>query len=167
MLNAVLVEGPRQALPMLLQKIERPHAAFAMRTTSPFTDGRMLELSARIPSRFKNDGLRNKRIFRDAMRTLLPAELVRLPKHAQRVRETVRFCDALEELTRRWLSPESYVRSELVEEDTVRGLLVRPHGGLWPPEHAMRLWTLVGVEIWAKSFLHGDGSQPVGAHGHP
>lgn len=161
MLNQVLVEGPCHALPMLLQKGERMHAAFAMRGLSPFTDRRMIELAARIPSRYKHDGWHDKKIFRESMLGLLPAGLTALAKHPQRVRETVAFCDALEQLAGRWLTPGAVARRGLLAPDAVRRMLVRPAGRAWKPEHAMRIWTLIGTEIWASTFLDRDGSGPV------
>ena len=161
MLNEVLVHGPRHALPMLLQKVERMHAAFGMRSLSPFTDSRMLALATRIPSRFKHDGRRDKKIFRRSMAGLLPPELAALPKHPQRIRETAPFCDALEQLADRWLTPDAVARRGLLDAGTVRRLLNRPAGGIWAPEHAMRIWTLIGTEIWAATFIDGDGGAPV------
>jgi hypothetical protein len=95
------------------------------------------------------------------MAGLLPPELAALPKHPQRIRETAPFCDALEQLADRWLTPGAIARRGLLDAGTVRRLLNRPAGGVWAPEHAMRIWTLIGTEIWAATFIDGDGGAPV------
>jgi len=162
MLNEVIVQGPRHALPMLLQKVERMHGAFGVRTVSPFVDHGMIRLASQIPSRFKHDGLHDKKIFREAMQSLLPPEFASRPKYPQRIRETTAFCDALEVLSRRWLD-DGAVTLQYYDPGSVSSLLKRPSSGLWKPEHAMRIWTLVGAEIWARTFLIGDGGEPVQA----
>jgi asparagine synthase (glutamine-hydrolysing) len=160
LLNEVMVQGPTHSLPLLLRKVERMFAAHAMTTSSPFVDPEMIAAAFRIPSRFKHDGVHNKKVLRDAMRPLLPAELANRPKYAQRVRETRPFCEALAAIAGRLLSPEQVrARSFFVPED-VALLLPRRADGTWAPEHAMRIWTLVLTELWARAFVDGDGSQP-------
>jgi asparagine synthase (glutamine-hydrolysing) len=162
LLNEVMVRGPIHALPMLLQKIERIVAAFGMTSLSPFVDPELMTVAFRIPSRFKHDGRRNKKVLRDAMRPLLPPELVNRPKYAQRVRESRAFCEALAAVAGRLLSPEQVRERGLFEPADVAQLLPRRQDGTWAPEHAMRVWTLVLTELWARAFVDGDGSTPPG-----
>jgi asparagine synthase (glutamine-hydrolysing) len=160
LLNAVMVDGPIHALPMLLQKIERIFAAFAMASISPFVDPDLVAAAFRIPSRHKHDGRRNKKVLRDAMRPLLSAELLNRPKFPQRVRETRAFCDALAAIANRLLQPEQVRARGLFEPADVARLLPRRPDGTWTPEHAMRIWTLALTELWARAFVDGDGSAP-------
>jgi asparagine synthase (glutamine-hydrolysing) len=160
LLNEVMVQGPTHSLPLLLRKVERMFGAHAMTTTSPFVDPEMISAAFRIPSRFKHDGVHNKKVLRDAMRPLLPAELANRPKHAQRVRETSSFCDALADIAARLLGPEQVRARGFFEPDDVAVLLPRRPDGTWAPEHAMRIWTLVLTELWARAFVDGDGSRP-------
>ena len=55
-LNSTLWKGHEHALPMLLQKVERPHALFRMRSVSPFLDNDLVDCAHRVPSLFKNNG---------------------------------------------------------------------------------------------------------------
>jgi asparagine synthase (glutamine-hydrolysing) len=158
LLNEVMVQGPIHGLPLLLQKVERMFGAFAMTSTSPFVDPEMIATAFRIPSRFKHDGRHNKKVLRDAMRPLLPAELANRPKYAQRVREGRPFCDALAGVAGRLLSPEQVRARGFFEPADVAKLLPRREDGTWAPEHAMRIWTLVLTELWARAFIDGDGS---------
>ena len=158
LLNAVMVRGPIHALPMLLQKIERITSAFGMTTMSPFVDPDVIDVASRIPSRYKHDGLRNKKVLRDALRPLLPRELANRPKYAQRVRETSGFCLALGAIADRLLAPERVRARGFFEPADVARLLPRRADGTWAAEHAMRIWTLVLTELWARAFVDGDGS---------
>jgi asparagine synthase (glutamine-hydrolysing) len=160
LLNEVMVRGPIHALPMLLQKVERVFGAFAMNTVSPFVDPEVIAAAFRTPSRYKHDGRRNKIVLRDALRPLMPAEFANRPKYAQRVRETQPFCAALAAIADRLLSPEQVQARGLFEADDVARLLPRRADGTWAPEHAMRIWTLVLTELWARAFVDGDGSAP-------
>jgi asparagine synthase (glutamine-hydrolysing) len=160
LLNEVMVQGPTHSLPLLLRKVERMFGAHAMTTTSPFVDPEMIAAAFRIPSRFKHDGIHNKKVLRDAMRPLLPAELANRPKYAQRVRETRPFCEALASIAGRLLGPEQVRARGFFEPEDVALLLPRRADGTWAPEHAMRIWTLVLTELWARAFVDGDGSRP-------
>ena len=158
LLNEVMVQGPIHGLPLLLQKVERMFGAVAMTSTSPFVDPEMIVAAFRIPSRFKHDGRHNKKVLRDALRPLLPAEMANRPKYAQRVREGRPFCDALAGIAGRLLSPEQVRARGFFEPVDVAQLLPRRADGTWAPEHAMRIWTLVLTELWARAFIDGDGS---------
>jgi len=161
LLARVLADGPRHALPMLLQKAERAHAAFELRAVSPFTDPEVIEAALRVPSRYKVRGRQNKIILRDAMRDFLPPELAARPKFPQRIRETRHFCDALDAAARPLLAPERIEARGLFDPTEVARLVRRPKDGVWPPEHAMRIWTLALCELWAQLFLDAPaGTEP-------
>jgi asparagine synthase (glutamine-hydrolysing) len=155
-LNQVLWTGAEHALPMLLQKVERPHARFSMRTFSPFLDNDLVEAAHAVPSLFKNDGRRNKIVFREAARAFLPDEFLRLPKYAQRVRETSDFCDCLEGVVHTDDITESLVHRGIFMKKEIAQLLRRPSKACWPPEHAMRIWTMILTEYWFRAFIDAD-----------
>lgn len=156
-LNSVLWKGAEHALPMLLQKVERPHALFHMRTVSPFLDNDLVDAAHRVPSLYKNDGRRGKIIFRKALLDILPLEFTRLPKYAQRVRETLVFCDAIDAAAREINLASSLGDRGLFLKNELNALMRRPADGLWAPEHAMRIWTLILTEYWARIFLDRGG----------
>jgi len=157
LLNRTLWKGPEHALPMLLQKVERPHALYGMQSVSPFLDNDLVEAAHQVPSLFKNNGKRGKIVFREAVSKFLPEEFARLPKYAQRVRETREFCDALDSIARDRDVVKSLVQRNLFGEKDLTQLLERPRNGIWPPEHAMRVWTLILTDYWLRIFLDRGG----------
>lgn len=162
LLNHTLWKGPEHALPMLLQKVERPHALFGMQSVSPFLDNDLVEAAHQVPSLFKNNGMRSKIVFREAVSQFLPEKFARLPKYAQRVRETRGFCDALDAIARDDEVVRSLIDRNLFAARDLALLLARPANGIWSPEHAMRVWTLILTEYWFQIFLDSDGEfQPV------
>lgn len=143
LLNRLLVSSPLQALPMLLQKMERVHAAFGMRCISPFLDQQVVELAYQIPSKFKNDGNNDKIVLREAVAGFVPDEFRSRPKHPQRIKEDRAFCDQLETVARSLLTHDLVTAKGLYSWDEIRRLLDRRGSRPWRAEHAMRIWTLV------------------------
>lgn len=152
-LNEVLWQGSAHTLPMLLQKVERQHARFGMKSLSPFLDNDLVSAAHAVPSLMKNDGRRNKIVFREAVKEFLPDRFARLPKYAQRVRETGEFCDALEAVVTTDDIVVSLKQRNVFEPEGIRLLMQRPANDIWPPEHAMRIWTLILTEYWFRQFL--------------
>ena len=142
---------------MLLQKIERAHALFGMQTVSPFLDNELVEVAHLVPSLFKNNGKRDKIVFREAVSEFLPEEFARLPKYAQRVRETRNFCDALDTIARDDDIARCLTERGLFRAADLEALMAKPKNGVWPPEHAMRIWTLILTEYWLRIFLDRGG----------
>ena len=156
-LNRVLVEGPKHAMSMSLQKVCRAHSQRGMRFATPFIDPDLIDVAFRIPSRYKHNGRRNKLVLRHAVGTFMPEAFARRPKHPQRIREDQRFCDVLASIASPLLTPDRIRMRGIFDPQELQRLLNRPSGKPWPPEHAMRVWTAVLTEIWAETFLDGNG----------
>lgn len=159
-LNEVCRMATLTGLPLWLPKVERAHVAARVSFASPFVDPEFLRAAFRVPSRYKHTLRQDKMVFRQAIAGLLPEGFRHRPKFAQRIRETLRFCEVLEEVARPLLSRARVAQRGLLDPDDVARLLERPRHGAWPPEHAMRIWTLVLGELWAEIFLDGDGRYP-------
>lgn len=157
LLNHVTAQGSIESVPTMLSKVDRTHAAFAVRGICPFVDQEMVACGYRVPSKFKHNGKRNKIVWREAMSQLLPSELSNRPKFPQRIKESKSFCNELAGLAEPLLTSARANARGLYDESDVSKLLVRDKSGVWPPEHAMRLWTLLLVEIWARLFVDQDG----------
>jgi asparagine synthase (glutamine-hydrolysing) len=155
-LNEFLRSGTIHGLPEWLQKVERSHAAVGLRFSSPYIDPELIRIAFTVPARHKQRFWRGKVVLRGAMRDLLPRDFAERPKHPQRMRESRRFCDALAELAGRFLEPGRVEARGLLEATDVARLLRRPESGVWPPEHAMRIWTLLVTELWAQLFLDAE-----------
>jgi asparagine synthase (glutamine-hydrolysing) len=160
LLNDALRTATLDGLPLWLPKVDRGHAAGGTRWASPFLDPELIREAFRVPSRYKRTLKRNKIVLREAVLALLPVELARRPKFAQRITETPAFCDALEQVATPLLAPDAVRERGLLESGDVERLMQRPAGGAWPPEHAMRIWTMALTELWARIFLDDGGARP-------
>ncbi len=137
----------------LLERADRITMAHSLELRAPFLDHRLVEFCFALPIDRKIRGLATKRILKEAMLEILPAEIVRRPK--------VGFATPL----RHWL------RKELRDwaEDIVfsapcrqRGLF--DHGQLrkmfdahvsGTRDHSKAIWTVINLELWCEIFFGG------------
>ncbi len=134
----------------LLVKVDRACMAWSLEARSPLLDREVVEFCARIPASYKLRGLRTKHIFREALRGLLPAEVLDrgkqgfIPPMDEWLRHALR--PLLEDCL---LAPRAFV-TQILRPDFVRGL-VRQHLDA-RRDHQRRLYTLLNLEVWAREF---------------
>jgi asparagine synthase (glutamine-hydrolysing) len=81
-INTMLAVDQRTFLPDdLLFKIDIATMTHGLEARSPFLDHHLIEFVSRIPGSQKIKGLKKKYILKRAMKGLLPAELLKRPKH--------------------------------------------------------------------------------------
>jgi asparagine synthase (glutamine-hydrolysing) len=136
----------------LLPKMDRMTMAHGLEARSPLLDRDLMEYVARLPDRFKRDGARSKVVFKQAVAPLLPAEILRRPKHGFGVplgawfrgelrpmaEDTLRSCPRLG----RWLR-RSGLDTLLAEHAAGRA------------DHGHKLWTLLTLELWLRKHHLG------------
>jgi asparagine synthase (glutamine-hydrolysing) len=139
----------------LLVVEDKVSMAHSLEVRVPFLDNDLIALAERIPSGAKNADGAGKRLLREAMRTLLPEELVEKPKQGfsppdqswyrgptmDYIREIL--LDA-RSLNRGYFQPE-YVRRVLAEH--LEGRV----------NHRLLIWSLLSFEWWNRLFMDGDG----------
>ncbi len=135
----------------LMAKTDVSSMAHGLELRSPFLDHRLVELAARIPASLKRKGLRGKIILKEAMRELLPEEVLDKPKTG--------FGVPLAQWLRRELRDTLY--SSLLDDRAMqRGLFNPPFVGRMVEEHmcgqrdwSNRLWALLCLELWFREFV--------------
>jgi asparagine synthase (glutamine-hydrolysing) len=160
LLNRVLRDGVQETAPQWLPKVDRMNAAHGIRVFSPFVDLEMIRHAFEIPDRFKIRRMKEKYILRRALLPLLDKDLVNRPKYPQRMAYDTAFSYHLEFVARRVLSPQAVRARGFFEPAAIERLLERPRNGKYSPEHAMRIWTAVSTELWARLFIDGRGERP-------
>lgn len=159
--NEFLAGGCRESFAQWLPKIERALMSAGIETTSPYVDPELVRLAFTIPTRLKIRHGQEKYILRQALRTLVPAEVLNSPKQPMRMRHDSLFADALDALADVYLA-ESRVRARgfFDPADIGRIRLSRGRSG-YSSEAGMRLWTALLTELWAERFLDQRGRAPV------
>ena len=134
----------------LLERGDRMTMAASIEARVPFLDHKLAEFVATLPDHWRADGLRRKRVLREAARSILPRVIRQRRKVGFRVPMDEWFAGSLRDylydhlrsadsLTRGYY--HTAVLDRILEEHT-RGLQT----------HDKLLWTLLNLEIWHRQY---------------
>ncbi len=157
LLNYVLSSGMQNGVTKWLPKVDRTHMAHNLKYRSPFTDTELIQQAFQIPDCYKIRGWREKYIFREAVRPLLPLAILNRPKFPQAMQYDLELSQVIDKLANQYLAPEQIQTRGLFNLADIKRIRQRPSSKAYSSEQAMRLWTAVLVEIWAQTFLDRRG----------
>jgi asparagine synthase (glutamine-hydrolysing) len=137
----------------ILTKVDRMSMAVSLEARAPLLDHKLIEAAVRIPASLKIKGQTTKHIFKQAVRGLVPDQILDRPKQGfgvplqewvnsqlrARIRETITSDRALQ----RGFLESRYVGVLLDEHERKRR------------DHAGRLWALFMLESWFHEFVDG------------
>lgn len=138
----------------LLMKQDQMSMSASLESRVPFLDNRLVELVAAIPARFKMPGWQTKALLREAVRDVVPAEILQRRKMGFPVPVSAWLRGPY------WALVESVV---LGARARARGLfdvqaveqMAQEHR-LGKADHGERLWLLLNLELWQRIFVDGD-----------
>jgi asparagine synthase (glutamine-hydrolysing) len=141
----------------LLVKMDIATMAHSLEARSPLLDPAMMELAASLPLRMKLVGGTTKRIFKQAVRGWLPDGILEREKMGFRIP----FGEWLRGSLRRLpgevlLDPQSLERG-LFREERLREIVAEHLGGT--RDHAYRIWTLLQLELWFRTYIDGEPAE--------
>jgi asparagine synthase (glutamine-hydrolysing) len=141
-----------------LVKVDRASMAHGLEVRPPLLDHRLLELAARIPSRWKvNDG-ETKWILKRSFEHRLPPSVVSRPKHGFEIPVDAWLRGPLREaFEAAVLDPRARV-SDLINPDTA-GRVYRAHLS-GAGRHGSVLWSLLILSRWAERYLSSPPAIP-------
>ena len=146
----------------LLMKQDQMSMAASIESRVPFLDHEFVERVVALPDHFKLRGWRTKAVLREALKGLVPRDILRRRKMGFPVPVgrwlRGKFWPVVEEYV---LSPRALDRG-LFNPATVRRIADEHRAGI--AQHADRLWLLVNFELWQRIFL--DGEDPAAIHFH-
>jgi asparagine synthase (glutamine-hydrolysing) len=138
----------------LLMKQDQMSMAASIESRVPFLDHEFVERAVRLPSALKVRGLTTKAVLREALKDLVPREILQRPKMGfpVPVGRWLRgpFWSVVEEFV---LSPRACERG-FFQPAMLRRLAEEHRSGT--REHGDRLWLLVNLEMWQRIFLEGE-----------
>lgn len=153
LLDQLLYADTKTYLHELLMKQDQMSMAASIESRVPFLDHRLVEYTAKLPEKMKLRGKRTKWILREAMKGILPPEIIERPKMGF----PVPLGDWLRGRFRRIV--EEYVLSEramqrgIFEPKFLGELVARHNAG---EDHASKLFFLINFEIWQRRFIEND-----------
>jgi asparagine synthase (glutamine-hydrolysing) len=142
----------------LLRYGDRMSMAHALEVRLPYTDHRLVEFALRLPVEQKLHGRTGQYVLREAMRPLLPAEILKRPKLGLNPPLGIWLRRELAPLMDHYLSRESVERRGWFQPAAVERLVRAFQTGR--RDYSLHLWALLVLEEWCRQYLDG---QP--AHG--
>jgi asparagine synthase (glutamine-hydrolysing) len=138
----------------LLMKQDQMSMAASIESRVPFLDHRLVEHAASIPDTLKLRGLQTKRVLRQAVRDLVPPEILARRKMGFPVPVGRWFRGAFQPWVEDLVLGPRACRRGIFEPSALRRLWEEHRAGT--SNHADRLWLLANLEIWHRVFLDGE-----------
>jgi len=135
----------------LLMKMDKMSMAASIEARVPLLDHPLIEWAARLPERFKVQGMQGKVLLKRLARRLIPAEVVDRPKIGFTVPLAPWFRGGLRELlVDTLLSPASLGRGYY--DPAVLRTTVDDHLS-GRRDRSRELWTLLTLELWHRAYI--------------
>jgi asparagine synthase (glutamine-hydrolysing) len=135
----------------ILVKVDRASMLASLEVRSPLLDHVVFEFMARVPSRFKTNGIDTKILLKKAVADLLPPAIGRRRKQGFAIPLAEWLAKPLQPLLRDALSETAVRARGLFEPATVTRLVNEHTNG--QADHKSRLWALLCFELWAREYL--------------
>jgi len=138
----------------ILTKVDIASMTYALEARSPFLDHRVAELAARMPMELKMQNGRGKQILIDTFSDLLPEAIQKRSKMGFGVPIDHWMRDECRHLLEPVLLSERALDRGLFRRETVKRLIDEHLQQRW--DHAYRLWNLLCLELWHRTYVDGD-----------
>ena len=153
LLDKILYADTKTYLQELLMKQDQMSMAASIESRVPFLDHELVEYTAKLPERMKIRKGETKWILREAMKNILPPEILTRSKMGFPVPVGAWFRNEFKSVVEEFVTSERALRRGIFNADFVRELVRRHNGG---EDHALRLWFLVNFEIWQRQIFEGE-----------
>jgi asparagine synthase (glutamine-hydrolysing) len=144
---------------VLLVKMDIASMAHSLEVRSPLLDHQFMELAASLPGSWKVDGFQTKRIFKDALATWLPPEILQRKKRGFGAPITEWFRHDLKDLPPAVLLDSRSLQRGFFRRETVQRIIDDHVSGV--RDNARRIWALIQFELWLRTFLDERGDRPL------
>ena len=153
LLDQLLYADTKTYLHELLMKQDQMSMAASIESRVPFLDHKLVEYTAKLPQKFKIRGRETKWILREAMKGILPEEILTRSKMGFPVPIGNWFRGEFRHVIDEYVLGERSLSRRIFETDFVREIVQKHNKG---ENHAERLWFLVNFEIWQRRFIDGE-----------
>ncbi len=135
----------------ILTKVDRAAMAVSLETRAPFLDPRVGQFAASIPVEYKLKGKSGKHILKEAMKDLLPHDILHRPKKGFGIPIAEWLKGRLNPLMHEMLDAKRLKEQGLFNADYVQKLISEHETG--KASHHKELWTLLVFQLWQQNFL--------------
>ena len=141
----------------LLVKMDIATMSHALEARSPLLDQSVMELAAGLSIRTKLNGGTTKHIFKKAVRDWLPEHVVQRPKMGFRIPIDAWLGNGLRQLPEDVLLDPVTLGRGLFREEALRAIVSESRAGAG--EHGYRIWTLLQLELWFRTYVDRTPSE--------
>jgi asparagine synthase (glutamine-hydrolysing) len=157
MLDRMLYADQKTYLVELLMKQDQMSMAASIESRVPFLDHQLVEFAATLPPRWKLAGLTTKRVLREAARDLIPRSILERPKMGFPVPFGAWMRGPWMDAARSVLLDRRSRERGIVNARAIEDLLASHAAGR--TNGADRIWSLLNLELWYRTFIDGGGIQ--------
>jgi asparagine synthase (glutamine-hydrolysing) len=157
LLDRLLYTDIKTYLVELLMKQDQMSMSMSIESRVPFLDHVLVEFAARLPRRLKLTGFTTKRVLREAIRGIVPPEILKRPKMGFPVPFGAWMRNGWNTMAREVLLDRRTRQRGLINPITVAELLDDHREGRRNGGDA--IWALMNLELWYRTFIDGDGIQ--------
>jgi asparagine synthase (glutamine-hydrolysing) len=136
--------------------VDRASMAFSVEARVPYLDHEFVEFCAGIPSGIKRHWRREKQILRDALRTVLPREIVERRKRGMVAPYRQWLRGDLPDFARALLSSRSIRAKGYFDENVVAHLLAAHRSGR--ADRGSALMAILAIQAWDEVFIQRTAS---------
>jgi asparagine synthase (glutamine-hydrolysing) len=161
LLDRLLYADIKTYLVELLMKQDQMSMATSIESRVPFLDHKLVEFAATLPDAWKLSGFTTKRVLRESMKGLLPESILNRPKMGFPVPFAGWTRGAWNNVARDVLLDRRSRERGLIDPPAVDALLREHAAGR--TEGGDRIWSLLNLELWHRTFIDGEGIQTLPA----
>ncbi|MEW6207608.1 MAG: asparagine synthase-related protein [Acidobacteriota bacterium] len=133
----------------ILTKVNNLTRAAGLRAYSPLFDQRVIEMSLKIPPRYKLSGAQEKAVLKKAVCDLLPESILLRPKSGMMVPVQLWFRKRWQREARALLLGRRARIREFLNQELIRDW-IDYRGDVWS-RYGVKLWLLASLEIWLQT----------------
>jgi asparagine synthase (glutamine-hydrolysing) len=156
-LDRLLYTDLKTYLVELLMKQDQMSMAASIESRVPFLDHKLVEFAASLPARLKLRGFTTKWVLREAVRSILPPEILSRPKMGFPVPFALWLRQGWGAMARDVLLDSRSRQRGIIDPAAVERLLSGHEAGA--AEGGDAIWSLLNLELWYRTFIDGDGVQ--------
>ncbi len=135
----------------LLERGDRMTMAASLEARMPFMDHELAAYVSSLPDNYRVRGRQTKWILREAMKRLLPAEILERPKVGFRVPVNEWFRGPMRDYLYDHLTGADSLTAHYYRPDALQRILAEHVNGR--QNHEKLLWMLLNLEIWQRQYL--------------
>ena len=128
--------------------------AHSLEVRPPFLDHRLVEFSAKIPGKYKINRGVHKSVLKNAVKDLLPKEVIHRPKEGFVLPLNQWFVSALSDILDQAFDPAYLKKQGLFEPSLIAQRLKEHRAGTH--NHGQQLWVLLSFQKWWQMHF-GEG----------